>query len=45
MSVLLAKPVFGRVNDGNAKRTDVKAYEKKGVLIGIKSQLRAWPGF
>ena len=30
MSVLLAKPVFGRVNDGNVKRTDVKAHEKKG---------------
>ena len=30
MSILLAKPVFGRVDDGNVKRTDVKAYEKKG---------------
>ena len=30
MSILLAKPVFGRVDDGNVIRTDVKAYEKKG---------------
>ena len=30
MSILLAKPVFGRVDDENVKRTDVKAYEKKG---------------
>ena len=30
MSILLAQPVFGRVDNGNVKGTDVKAYEKRG---------------
>ena len=45
MSVLLAQPVFGRVDDGDVKGTDSKtcfadqtiSHEKKGSFDGSKS--------